>query len=117
MCEFERRKFRRSPIKLTLSYCRVGSAGGRSHRGCTLNVSPGGLYFRAPAPTPKHGNLLHIELSIPPTAGILEFGGKLSGFAKVLRAQSIRDSYTGTDLPSKDCEVAVEFCQKPKLHM
>lgn len=117
MGEFERREFGRSSIKLALSYRRVGPAGQRSHRGYTLNVSPGGLYFRAPAPTPKQGNLLHIELSIPPTAGILEFGGKLSGFARVLRAQSIRDSYTGTDLPSNDCEVAVEFCQRPKLHM
>lgn len=117
MIEFERRKFRRSPVKLALSYSRVAPADESSHRGYTLNVSPGGLYFRTVSPTPRQGNLLHIELSIPPTAGILEFGGKLSGFAKVLRAQGVGDSHAGRDLPSNDCEVAVEFCQKPKLHM
>ena len=117
MDRFERRKYKRLPIKLALSCCKVGSAAEEFHRGCTINVSPGGLYFATPAGIFKPGKLLKIELSIPPTAGVLEFGGRISGFADVLRTHNICDPLTDVNLPSARYGVALKFCQPPKLCM
>ncbi len=111
----ERRKYKRLPIKLDLSCRRVGSAAEKFHTGYTVDVSPGGLYFETAVGTFKQGNLLKVRLSIPPTTGLLEFGGKISGFAMVLRTCNICDSRTDTNLSSGRYGVAAEFCQSPKL--
>ena len=117
MARPERRKHRRLPIKIPLSCSKIGSTAEKAHKGLTVNVSPGGLYFQTPATTFKGGSLVRVELSIPPTTGVLEFGGTISSFAKVLRTHRIQDSHTSTGfLPSK-YGVALEFCQSPKLSM
>lgn len=111
----ERRKYKRLPLKLDLSCRKVGPTPEKFHTGCTVNAGPGGLYFETSAASFKPdnllpGNLLRVELSIPPTAGLLELGGRISGFARVLRASNIYDS-----LLSAKYGVAVEFCQSLKL--
>ncbi len=111
----EKRKFKRLPITLGLSCRKVGSTAEKFHKGCTVNVSPGGLYFETPDDAFKLGNLLKVELSIPPTTGLLEFGGRILGFGRVLRICSIRDSRTGANLHSDRYGVALEFCQPLKL--
>jgi len=111
----EKRKFRRLPITLGLLCRKVGSTAEKFHKGCTVNVSPGGLYFEAADDAFKPGDLLKVELSIPPTAGLLEIGGRISGFGRVLRACSICDSCTDTKLHSDKYGVALEFCRAPKL--
>lgn len=111
----EKRKFKRLPITLGLSCRKVGSTVEKFHKGCTVNVSPGGLYFETATDAFKPGNLLKVELSIPPTAGLLEFGGRISGFGRVLRTCSIRDSCTDTNWHSDRYGVALEFCQPLKL--
>ncbi len=111
----EKRKYRRLPIKLDLSCRKVGSAAGKLYIGSTVNVSPGGLYFETAAGTFKPGSLLEIKLSIPPTAGLLEFGGRISALARVLRANSICDSHTDSNLSPDRYGVALEFCRPPKL--
>ena len=111
----EKRKYKRLPIKLDLSCRKVGSTGDKFYTGCTVNVSPGGLYFETAADTLKPGNLLEIKLSIPPTVGLLEFGGRISTLARVLRANSICDSHTDSNLSPDRYGVALEFCQAPKL--
>ncbi|HUS72813.1 MAG TPA: PilZ domain-containing protein [Sedimentisphaerales bacterium] len=115
MSSCEQRKYRRLPIKLDLSCRKAGSTGEKFHTGCTVNVSPGGLYFESEADVFKQGNLLKVEMSIPPTAGLLELGGSVSGLGKVLRIHTICDSRTDTDLPSARSGVALEFCQPLKL--
>ena len=115
MDRFERRKYQRLPIRLHLLCCKMGTAGEKSYRGCTINVSPGGLYFETPAGIFKPGKLIKIELLIPSKAGVLEFGGLISGFANVLRTINIRDSHTKTRLFTGRYGVAVEFCRPPKL--
>jgi hypothetical protein len=109
----ERRKYKRLGAKLDISYREVGSATQRAHTGRTVNVGTGGLYFETQEATFKPGSLLEVELSIPPKRGLLEFGGRISGFAKVLRADDI--SAGGTDLTSGSCGVALQFCRSPKL--
>ena len=115
MTDPEKRKYKRLPIKLDLSCRKVGSTGEKFHTGCTVNVSPGGLYFETAADVFKPGNLLKVELSIPPTAGLLEFGGSIAGLGKVLRIHTICDSRTDTNLLSARSGIALEFCQSPKL--
>jgi hypothetical protein len=113
----ERRRHRRLPIKIPLSCSKVGSTAEKARKGLTVNVSPTGLYFQTRAATFKDGGLVRVELSIPPTTGVLEFGGTISSFARVVRARRIEDSHTSTGLSSSKFGVALEFCQPPKLSM
>lgn len=113
----ERRKYKRLGAKFDISCREVGSAAERAYIGCTVNVSPGGLYFETESATFKQGSLLEVELSIPPRRGLLEFGGRISGFARVLRTDNIYDSARGTNLSSEIFGVAVQFCRSPKLCM
>jgi hypothetical protein len=61
----------------------------------------------------KPGSLLEVELSIPPKRGLLEFGGRISGFARVLRIDSVYAE--GKALVSGKFGVAVQFCRSPRL--
>jgi hypothetical protein len=101
----EKRKHRRLGAHYNISCRKVGSDKDRTYDGLTTNVSSGGLYFETPTDTFKQGNLLKVELSIPPTSGLLEFGGKIAGFAKVLRTESTAGRFG----------VALQFCRPPKL--
>lgn len=111
MRSVEKRKYKRLPIKLDLLCHRAGSVAKDVHTGCTMDVSSGGLYFETATDVFKLGNMLTVELSIPPTAGLLEFGGSVSGLGKVVRTQTICDSATDTDLISAKSGIALEFCQ------
>ncbi len=111
----ERRRFRRVGAELDISFNEVGDEVKQHYIGRTVNISPGGLYFQTSADTfearnLQRGALFKVELSIPPTKGLLEFGGKIAGFAKLLRSCKVSDPL----LPD-NYGVAVEFCQSPKL--
>lgn len=109
----EKRKYNRVPITLELSCHKVRSPDEKSYTGSTVNISPGGLYFQTTSDVFNPGNLVSVELSIPPTTGLLEFGGRISGLGNVLRIHNIVDSRT--DLSSDRYGIAVEFCQPLKL--
>lgn len=111
----ERRKYKRLGAKFDISCREVGSATERAHTGRTVNVSPGGLYFETQSATFKQGSLLEVELSIPPRRGLLEFGGRISGFARVLRTNNIYEFARGTDLTVGKYGVALQFCRSPRL--
>jgi len=106
----EKRRYKRQAIGLELSCRKIGSTDEKLYAGCTVNVSPGGLYFETASEVFNAGNLLKVDLSIPPAAGQLEFGGRFSGFARVLRTYE-----PCTTLSSRRFGVALEFCQSPKL--
>jgi hypothetical protein len=117
----EKRKYQRLPIILDLSCCKVGSAAEKWHSGRTMNVSPGGLYFQTDSGAFEPGSLLNVELSIPPTTGLLEYGGRISGFARVLRADDVSPTEDRParlrrgGLSSARYGVAAEFCHSLKL--
>jgi hypothetical protein len=113
----ERRKFKRLPITLDLSCRKVVLAAEQLHTGCTVNVSSGGLYFMTANDVFEPGSLLKVELSVPPTTGLLEFGGRISGFGRVLRTCRLCGSHANTNSYSERYGVAVEFCRSPKLCM
>ena len=103
------------PITLDLTCRKVGSPDEKLYTGSTANISPGGLYFETAIDTFIPGNLINVELSIPPTAGLLEFGGRVSGIGNILRIHNIMNSQTNSNLPDDRYGVAVEFCQPLKL--
>jgi hypothetical protein len=109
----ERRKYKRLGDKYDLSYREVGSATDRAHSGCTVNVGTGGLYFETQDVVLKPGSLLEVELSIPPKRGMLEFGGRISCFARILRTEIISDADSGLTFDRHG--VAVQFCRSPRL--
>ncbi len=112
---YEKRKFKRLAAKFDLSCLKVGSTAETIYTGRTVNVSPGGLYFETSADTFSTGNLLRIELSIPPKAGQLDYGGRISAFARVLRAETIDRLH---DIPHPSYNrygIALEFCRSPQL--
>ena len=116
MSKSERRKYKRLPLTLDLLCRKVGSKVGKPYTGCTVNIGPGGLYFETSVDTFQQGNLLSVELSIPPTTGLLELGGRISSTAKVLRTHNIRDiSRRDDDLYSARYGIALEFCRPPRL--
>ena len=111
----ERRKYKRLGAEFEISLREVGSTAEQFRTASTVNVSAGGLYFETESATFKPGSLLDVELSIPPRQGLLEFGGRISGFATVLRIDNIYESVKGTDLTFGRYGVAVQFCRSPKL--
>jgi len=115
MDPLERRRHRRLGAVYNISCRKMGPGGGESYEGCTMDVSSGGSYFETRADVFKAGDLLRVELSIQPTPGLLEFGGKIAGFAKVLRASNITDSGAETGLSADRYGVAVQFCRPPRL--
>jgi hypothetical protein len=115
MGEHEKRRFNRLPAKFDLSCFKVDATPQTLYTGHTINVSPGGLYFETSADSFTTGNLLRIELSIPPKAGQLDYGGRISAFAKVLRTETI-DHIPDSIHPSYNkYGIALEFCRSPKL--
>jgi hypothetical protein len=117
MVSTEKRRYKRLPIKLALSFHKVDSTEKQFHTGCTMNVSPGGLFFETAADVFKPGSLLKVELSIPPTTGLLESGGGISGIGKVLRTHTLSSPRTKTEPNFVRSGVALEFCQPLKLRM
>lgn len=111
----DKRRHRRLRLHYDVSCRRVGSAAGKSCGGRTVNVSSGGLYFETAAETFERDDLLKVVLEIRPTAGLLEFGGKLAGYANVLRAEKITDNRTDNDPACDRYGVAVQFCRPPRL--
>ncbi|UCG58110.1 MAG: PilZ domain-containing protein [Phycisphaerales bacterium] len=113
----ERRRHRRLPIAL-VALCRDSSPPvAKSSQARTVNASTGGLYIETSACTLRAGDLVEIEMSIPPTTGVLESGGAISGRARVLRIDAVTGSDEGNGPSLGSCGVAVEFCQRPKLRM
>lgn len=115
MDRLEKRRYRRLKAAYNISCRKIGSSGNKSYEGCTVNVGTGGLYFETVDNVFGTGELLKIELTIQPTSGLLEFGGKIAGFAKVIRACDVTDSAIEAGFSSGRYGVAVEFCRAPKL--
>ena len=117
MCRDEKRRYERLGVEVEISCCRIGLQISHACKGNTVNISPGGAYFRTKAETLKQGELLKIELSIPPKSGLLEFGGKMTGYANVLRTDEICDSITGDDPSKSRYGVALQFCRPLKFNI
>ena len=113
----DRRKHKRLPIKLGVVCQAVGTDSQALCRGTTVNVSTGGLLMETGLDVPNIsvGNLIDIEVQVPPTAGTLEYGGRIAGFAKVIRVS--RSKQGQSDSRSARQHIAMQFCQHLKLSL
>jgi hypothetical protein len=110
----DRRRHRRLPLKLAVVCQKVGLSSGRVYRGNTVDVSPGGVLAEFNNCRLKNGELLSVDMSVPPTKGLLEYGGRLSSYARVVRVEGPRSPRTAKS-GSMTQAVALEFCESPKL--
>jgi hypothetical protein len=111
MCQTEKRKHQRLPLQLDLLCQRVGMDGNDVYTGKTMNVSTGGVLFRVVEGKLKCDDLLNVELTVPPTEGLLELGGKVSTLARVIRVHAPKSV---SSLQSHHA-VAAEFLECPKF--
>lgn len=107
-----RRRHKRLPLRLSIFCQKVGVSGGRLISGRTINVSPGGILVEMKSGDINQGELLSVEMSVPPTEGLLDFGGSLSSYARVVRLSNHNDPQK-----SLDKLIALEFCDAPKLRL
>ena len=107
----DRRRHKRISLKLSVCCQKVGLSDGRLYSGRTVNVSPGGMLLEMRNSGIRDGELLSVEMNVPPTEGLLEFGGSFSSYARVVR--------TGNKplLTEADDAVALEFCDSPKFRI
>jgi c-di-GMP-binding flagellar brake protein YcgR len=108
--ELERRRHNRLPLKLSIFCQKVGQSGERLISGRTLNVSPGGMLVEMKGAEINDGELLSVEMSVPPSEDLLDYGGNFSIYARVIRTIS---QETSEDSSSK--QFALEFCDSPTL--
>ena len=100
-------------MRLVVLCQKVGLSGGTVYTGNSINVSPGGLLMEINTHGLKQGELLSVEMSIPPTDGLLKYGGRFSSYARVLRVK--RTEPTDTSGNQTLQTIALEFCESPKL--
>lgn len=108
--EEDRRRHRRFPLKLSIICQKVGLSGGELVSGKTVNVGPGGMLVEVNSGDVTEGELLSVEMSVPPMEGLLDFGGMLSNHARVVRSKNHEDSEEASEKV-----IALEFCDSPKL--
>ena len=112
----DRRRHRRLPMRLDLSWRPIDGQPARLCKAHTVNVASGGLYFESDETELDVGNLAEVRLSIPPKAGVLELGGTISVPARVVRVDNMGNSHEGSASGGGQ-GVAVEFCLRPRLCM
>jgi len=112
----DRRQYQRLPLKLPVACQKVGLSAGKLYVGHTLNVSSGGMLLEVNDNAIDHGELIGVEMSVPPTEGLLQYGGRFSSYARVVRIgqERVRNS-VGFAPPTRT--IALEFCESPKLNV
>ena len=114
--EEDRRKHQRLPLRLAVSCQKVGRPESKIViRGNTINVSPGGVLMEIGTGALAAGELLSIEMSVPPTRGLLEYGGRISSYARVVRTRG--ENLPKAAKPTTPAQIALEFCEPPKLRV
>ena len=112
----DRRRHQRLGLRLTVLCQKVGQAGGTVYAGNTINVSPGGVLAEFGDCRLEDGELVSIDMTVPPTEGLLDYGGRISGYARVIRVDRPHSLGT-TQSHSTMRAVALEFCESPKLRV
>lgn len=112
----DRRRYQRQPLRLTVLCQKVGQAGGTVYAGNTINVSPGGVLAEFGDCHLEDGELVSVDMTVPPTEGLLDYGGRFSSYARVIRVDQPH-LLAMTQSHSITQAVALEFCESPKLRL
>ena len=95
----ERRKHRRLQMHLPLEFRRATESAAGQHRTMTRDVSTGGIYFETAMDDLRKGELLDIEMTIPPGEGHFPYQGRVSSVARVVRTERPSNSAERTANP------------------
>ena len=114
--EKDRRQHERLVLNLSVMCQKVGSSGGSVYTGRTINVSPGGLLLEINGSNLCDGELVSIDMSVPPTEGLLEYGGMFNSYARVVRVSRSNQNQT-PKVGSLPEIIALEFCESPRLRV
>jgi len=104
----DRRKHKRLDLKLDMLCQRIGTDNSAVSSGRTINISTGGILAKTSHNKFEIGDLVNVQMTVPPTDGLLDYGGRMEGYARVTRINKL----TKTDAGKL---VALEFCHPPKL--
>ena len=85
----ERRKHRRLRMALPVEFRRSGELSAGPYRSVARDVSTGGIYFETMLEDLRKGELLDIELTIPPGEGHFPYQGRVSSVAAVVRTEKL----------------------------
>ena len=109
----ERRRHRRLRMALPLEFRRSAEPSAGPYRSVARDVSTGGIYFETMLEDLRKGELLDIELTIPPGEGHFPYQGRVSSVAAVVRTEKL----TSLDLQitNPSIGVAASFRQSFKL--
>ncbi len=113
--EKERRIHERHHLKLDVFCQTVGLAGGRFYSGSTVDVSPSGVLVEIYETGLGVGQLVSVDMPVPPSEDMLDYGGRFSGYARIVRIEDQQENDLRRDLSTQ--AVALEFCQSPRLQM
>ena len=92
----ERREHRRTRLRLRISRIEGFPLQDGTGNLWTSDVSPGGMYVRAPlVEAPAVGTMLSFELSIPPGEGYSTSAGRIRGSGKVVRIEPSAEPVAG----------------------
>lgn len=113
--QHDRRLHRRLALRMAVLCHKVGTAGHRPYTGNTVNISPGGALMEIDAMGLVPGQLLRVEIAVPPTEGLLDQGGRFTTHATVVRVEPAPSEVGGSRLSTQ--HVAMQFCSSPHLAM
>jgi hypothetical protein len=114
----EKRQYRRIPLKGAVLCQKADFMEGRLYTGNTINVCPGGVFMEINGAGLEVGELVNLELAVPTTRGLLEFGGRFSTYARILRIQPPPPTPPEQVMAGEASDIhriAMEFCEVPRL--
>ena len=85
----ERRRHRRLQMALPVEFRRSAEPSAGPYRSVARDVSTGGIYFETMLEDLRKGELLDIELTIPPGEGHFPYQGRVSSVAAVVRTKKL----------------------------
>ena len=107
----DRRYHQRLALRLNVQCQTVGLSGGKSFSGSTVDVSTGGMLVEMSEPGLNEGQLISVEMAVPPSTGLMEYGGRLSSYARVCRIDD--ENVAQSEPESRSKAIALEFCDSP----
>ena len=109
----ERRKHRRLRMALPVEFRRSAELSAGPYRSVARDVSTGGIYFETMLEDLRKGELLDIELTIPPGEGHFPYQGRVSSVAAVVRTEKLVS--LGLQITNPRIGVAAAFRESFKL--
>ncbi|MBN1127222.1 MAG: PilZ domain-containing protein [Sedimentisphaerales bacterium] len=114
--ETDRRAHRRLNLRLAVLCRKVGAGAERPYTGNTLNISPSGALMQISGMKLFKGEMLNIEIAIPPARDLLKNGGRFSTQGQVIRIESMESSRRADEYVETQ-QIAVEFSRSPHLRL